>query len=118
MNFILIVEDDADIRESLADLLEVRGYNVVAVADGREALNRLEAGLLPCLIILDLMLPVMSGREFRRRQLKDGRWSDIPTVVLSGANNGAEESRRLQAIAFLPKPIDFDSLYDMIGRFC
>jgi CheY-like chemotaxis protein len=118
MDTILIVEDEADIREPLADLLEGRGYGVVAVADGREALDRLEEGLLPCLIILDLMLPVMSGWEFRRQQLKDSRWSSIPTVVLSGIDNGRREAQRLQAIAFLSKPINFESLYKTVDRYC
>jgi two-component system chemotaxis response regulator CheY len=115
---ILLVEDDVDIRESMADILESRGYQVTAAGDGLEALERLERGPLPCLIMLDLMLPAMSGWEFRRRQLADNRWSGIPVVLLSGVNNLPQESRRLKAVAFLPKPINFDSLYDVIERYC
>ena len=118
METILLVEDDSDIRESLAELLLLRGYQVTAVADGREALNYLETGDLPCLIILDLMLPVMSGWEFRHRQLSDARWSSIPTILLSGVNNLFQESQRLQAVAFIPKPIDIQSLYKTIDRYC
>jgi CheY-like chemotaxis protein len=118
METILLVENDADIRESLVELLELRGYQVTATDDGHKALERLETGPLPCLIILDLMLPAMSGWEFRRRQLADNRWSDIPVVLLSGVNNLPQESRRLKAVAFLLKPINFDSLYETIGRYC
>ncbi len=118
METILLIEDDADIRELLAELLQFRGYQVAAVANGREALDRLEADVLPCLIILDLMLPVISGWEFRRRQLSDPRWSTIPTVLLSSANNLSEQLQRLQAVAFIPKPIDFQLLYETIDRYC
>jgi CheY-like chemotaxis protein len=92
MDAVLIVEDDADIRESLVILLGSRGYTVVRVEDGAEAIHQLESGLDPCLIILDLMLPVMSGWEFRERQLKVTRWAKIPVVILSGADNLKNEA--------------------------
>src|SRR5690349_12879639 len=114
METILIVEDEADLRESLAELLRLRGYDVVTVINGREALERLEAGLTPCLIILDLMLPVMNGWEFRRQQLTDQRWSEIPTVLLSGINGLSQESQRLRTVGFLAKPIDFALLYSTV----
>ena len=118
METILIIEDEADIRESLADVLGLRGYDVATVVNGREALERLEAGLTPCLIILDLMLPVMSGWEFRRQQLANDKWAEIPTVLLSGITNLPGESQRLRAVSFLPKPIDFASLYNTVDGYC
>jgi CheY-like chemotaxis protein len=118
METILLIEDDDDIRESLAEILKLRGYHVVEVANGQDALDHLAAGLAPCLIILDLMLPVMSGWEFRNRQLADTRWSQIPTVLLSSINDLEQHSQRLRAVAFLAKPIDFESLYNTVDRYC
>jgi CheY-like chemotaxis protein len=118
MGTILLVEDDDDLRESLVELLSHRGYKAVAVVDGRAALDWLNANPPPCLILLDLMLPVMSGWEFRRQQLADLTLARIPTVVLSGITDVAHESRRLQTIAFLSKPIDFQLLYDIVNRYC
>lgn len=118
MDMILLIEDDNDLRESLTELLSIRGYDTIAVTNGREALEWLQANSAPCLILLDLMLPVMSGWEFRRQQLADTKLSGIPTVILSGLHDAASESQRLQASAFLPKPIDFLSLYDVIDRYC
>jgi CheY-like chemotaxis protein len=118
MDPILIIEDDEDVRDSLDELLTMRGYQVFGAANGREALERLESGLSPCIIILDLMLPVMSGWDFRQRQLADDRWRDIPTIVLSGVSDVALESKRLQAVGFLSKPINFNSLFETVDRFC
>lgn len=118
MDTVLIVEDDDDLRDSLAELLALRGYKVVGVANGREALDILANGLSPCLIILDLMLPIVSGWEFRNQQLADPRLSEIPIMVLSGVNNLEIESQRLQAIAFVPKPINFDLLFKTVDQYC
>jgi CheY-like chemotaxis protein len=118
MDPILIIEDDEDVRDSLNELLTLRGYRVFGAANGREALDRLESGLSPCLIILDLMLPIMNGWDFRQRQLADSRWRHIPTIVLSGVNDLALESQRLQAVGFLSKPINFNSLFETVDRYC
>jgi len=118
MDTILIVEDDDDLRDSILELLQLRGFNVVAAADGQQALDELRAGLTPCLIILDLMLPVVSGWEFRNQQLSDPRLSEIPTVIVSGINNLEIESRRLQATAFVSKPINFDLLFKTVEQNC
>jgi two-component system response regulator MprA len=85
---------------------------------GGEALDQLAGGLFPCLIILDLMLPVVSGWEFRDRQLADPRFSGIPTVILSGATNLESESRRLQAVAFVNKPVNIDLLIETVTQYC
>jgi DNA-binding response OmpR family regulator len=115
---VLIVEDDADLRNSLAELLALRGFKVVTVEDGREALDTLASGLSPCLIILDLMLPIVNGWEFRSQQLADPRFSGIPTIILSGVNDLEAESQRLQAIAFVPKPLDIDFLFKTVEQYC
>ena len=118
METILIVEDDEDLRDSLAELFEERGYAVVAAQNGQDALNRLVAGLVPCLILLDLMLPIVSGWEFRNQQLADPRFAQIPIIILSGIHNLRSEAQRLQAVAFVPKPLDFDRLFKAIDQYC
>src|SRR5215510_8699670 len=64
---VLVVDDDQDIRDALCELLRDEGYEAIAVANGEEALTYLKGGNLPCVILLDLMMPVMDGWEFRRQ---------------------------------------------------
>ena len=118
MSVVLIVEDDDDLRESLAEVLTLRGFDAVAAANGREALDMLKAGLSPCLILLDLMLPVMSGWEFRELQRANPIISQIPTVVISGINNPEKEAATLGAAGFVPKPINLDLLYETLAQHC
>src|SRR5438067_1769607 len=80
---VLIIEDDADLRDMMAQLLSLEGFQSVAVSNGREALDYLGQGVLPDVILLDLMMPVMDGWEFRRKQQADRALADIPVVVLS-----------------------------------
>ena len=86
----LIVEDDPDVREMLAALLVTEGFHAVAAEDGLEALHLLRAvrhraPQIPCLILLDLMMPRLSGNEFRRAQLGDPTVAAVPVAVMSGA---------------------------------
>lgn len=80
---VLIVDDDAAMREALCDTLELQGHQTNMVANGREALEHLGRFAPPCLILLDLMMPLMNGWEFREAQLKDPQISGIPVVVIS-----------------------------------
>jgi CheY-like chemotaxis protein len=80
---VLIVDDDDDIREVMGDILSLRGHAVVGVPNGRKALEWLEGGGHACLILLDLMMPVMNGWEFRRRQLQSADLASVPVVVLT-----------------------------------
>jgi CheY-like chemotaxis protein len=115
---VLIIEDDDDTREALVELLAIEGHPSITTTNGREALHELEAGLRPCLILLDLMLPVMSGWEFRRQQLLDPRWADIPIIIVSGANDLPAQAERLGATAFLAKPIALQPFYEIVSRYC
>src|SRR5260370_40492638 len=83
---VLVVEDNEDNREILGTLLEVEGYHVACAVDGRDALDKLERGLRPCLILLDVSMPRMNGIEFRRAQVADERFSEIPVILFSAVH--------------------------------
>jgi CheY-like chemotaxis protein len=113
---ILIVEDDADLREMMAQILTLEGFRVETVANGREALDYLQQGDFPDLILLDLMMPVMDGWEFRRRQQAHPDFAAVPVVVLSALDPSRVAD--LGGPAFLKKPLDFDLLLDLVRRYC
>jgi CheY-like chemotaxis protein len=116
---ILIVDDDAGIRQLLLLFLEHKGYTAKTVANGLEALNQLQTDQpLPRLILLDLMMPVMDGATFRQTQLSDSRIAAIPVVVLSAAENIEAQAPLLTADAYVPKPIEFDSLLQIVEQYC
>jgi CheY-like chemotaxis protein len=115
---VLIVEDDPDIRDTLQDILDYEGYNPVGVADGREALDWLKEHPAPCLILLDLMMPRMSGWEFRTRQQQEPSLRSVPVVLVSGLGDTASEARRLQATAYLNKPINMKALLETVRTYC
>jgi two-component system, chemotaxis family, chemotaxis protein CheY len=116
---ILVVDDDADILDALADALTDEGYTVASAKDGLEALSYLgEAAAAPCLILLDWMMPRCDGPTFRKRQLADVTLSSIPVVLLTADPRVQEKSREIGAVAHLRKPIDLDELLRIIERHC
>ncbi len=116
---ILLVEDDADVRATLAELLEEEGYEVVCATNGAEALAELDAPAAPSAILLDLAMPVMDGWTFRSRQRSDPRLAAIPTVVISAnLSSDAGAMGRLGADAVLPKPFDLGRLVETLQRLC
>jgi CheY-like chemotaxis protein len=115
---VLIVEDDLDIRDTLALILRGKGYSVAGAANGEEALAYLRHAAQPCLILLDLMMPVMDGTQFRTEQQKDPELADIPVVVVSADGAVHQKAASIGAAASLKKPIDLDVLLDLVGRFC
>src|SRR5213075_2065863 len=80
---VLIVDDDPPILSGLSEFLQGEGYNVAVAGDGRAALDQLRRGLRPSVIVLDLMMPVMDGWDFRHEQMKDAELRDIPVIVIS-----------------------------------
>ena len=113
---VLIVEDDPDTREMLTSFLQLEGFQTESASNGREALDRLAGGIEAQVIVLDLMMPVMDGWQFRRRQIEDARLAKIPTIVVSAA--GRDRMAQISADAYLAKPIDMDELLTRVSQFC
>jgi two-component system chemotaxis response regulator CheY len=116
MGSILVVEDDADIRTALSSILGEEGYAVSCASDGCEALELLRAGLRPDAILLDLMMPVMSGPEFRAKQLEDPLLAAIPIVILTADGRITEVARALGAAAAFAKPFELGDLLETVAR--
>ncbi|MCY0993424.1 response regulator [Nannocystis sp. ILAH1] len=114
---VLVVDDDPDVCETLQTVLEVSGYRVAAAGNGQEALDALRSGVRPCLVLLDLMMPVMNGQEFRAEQREDPAIAGVPVVVVSGDHRVAEKAVEM-GLEGLSKPIDIDDLLHLVGRFC
>ena len=113
-----MVDDDAGIRESLAEALTDEGYWVTTANNGAEALHLLRAReLRPCVILLDLMMPVMSGHEFYLEQQRDPALADIPIVVISADGNIALKAGAFGG-EFLAKPVRLDTVLVALGRHC
>jgi len=110
---VLIVDDDLDARQALAELLEYRGFSVGSAANGREALNFLRSSSLPRIIILDLMMPMMDGWEFLEHQSRDFALMEIPVIVLTAT----PPLEPIKAKAILQKPIHLDSLVKLLNHY-
>ena len=114
---ILIVDDDEPLRSSLCESFEYEGYTAVGMPNGRAALDYLRTSLSePCMILLDLMMPVMNGWQFREEQLRDPGLSKIPVVVITA--NGTVDRSQLDVTDVLHKPVSLSALLDMTNRYC
>jgi CheY-like chemotaxis protein len=113
---VLIVEDDVDTREMLGRFLELEGFRVETAVNGRQALDRLTGGVRACVIVLDLMMPVMDGWQFRREQVRDAALAGIPVIVVSAA--GRDRFDAIDANAYLSKPVDLEELLKQITAYC
>jgi CheY-like chemotaxis protein len=103
---VLVVEDDADVREALLMLLEQEGIGALGAANGLDAIDCIEEGFRPHLILLDLMMPVMDGERFLRLRLNDTRLREIPVVVVSALQRMRGDPAELNVDAIIPKPVD------------
>ena len=106
---VLIVDDDPDIRDAVGECLRYEGYDVHSAADGRDALDRLEYGLRPDVILLDLMMPVLNGFDVLEALKSRPEWKSIPVVIVS-ANRGYEAEDLSGAVSILRKPVNVDRL--------
>jgi CheY-like chemotaxis protein len=116
---ILVVEDREDVRQGLAQLLELHGFLVADARSGEDALEQLTSdpeGF--ALILLDLALPGrLSGRDLRRRQLADSTLAAVPTIVVTATDLDHRERLSLRPDAWLDKPFRFDDLLELVKRY-
>ncbi len=112
---ILVVEDDVDIREALIDVLESEGYHAESAANGKEALDLLHLIEKPCLVLLDMMMPIMNGQEFLERVMKDAYLAPIPVLVVSAI---ADQESTKGAVGFIKKPVDLDTVLKIVDQYC
>ena len=113
----MIVEDDADTREMLERFLQLEGFDVRTAANGQLALEALEADSAPSVILLDLMMPVMNGWQFRQAQASHPKFSRIPVIVVTAAG-ARQDIPVIEADAWLSKPVDFDRLLATLAPLC
>ena len=107
---VLVVDDDADVRELLRVALQSDGYDVAGVNNGREALHHLRSHADTCIILLDLMLPVMDGTHFRTAQLHDRSLAWMPVILMSGAPDTERVAREMGVRRLVRKPLDLDEV--------
>ena len=115
---ILIVEDDHDVAQSVAEVLESSGYGTGIAANGREALDYLEKNTQTDLILLDMMMPVMDGWQFREEQRKLPAFDSIPVVIVTADGNARGKAEAIQAAGLVSKPVTIDGLLDEVERIC
>jgi len=112
--FVLVVEDDEDIRAAIAEILDGEGYEVTIAANGSEALDELQHMPRPSLILLDLMMPVMNGHEFLARIRETPRMQGVPVLVLTAISSEAPPGAR----GLLRKPFIVEELLDAVQTHC
>jgi len=115
---ILVVEDDCDVLDAIAETLREDGHEVTTAENGAQALAALGSDPLPHVILLDLMMPVMNGTEFLRAQRQDPRLASIPVVILSGDGAMPSKAQALGIDDFLTKPIRGSALLQRVARYC
>ncbi len=111
---VLVIEDDFTIRETLKEALEHEGYLVATATNGQEGLDRVRAEPRPCLVLVDLMMPIMGGREFLDTILADVKIAPIPVLVVAAQAN---EMTAAGARAHMKKPPDLDLLMKMVAQY-
>jgi CheY-like chemotaxis protein len=116
---VLVVDDDPDARDAITAILEDAGYDALSAANGREALGRLgDHGGRCDLILLDLLMPVMNGWDFRRKQRETPAFADIPVLLMSAGAHMAIVSDELNAAGYVTKPVETSDLLAVVQRHC
>jgi CheY-like chemotaxis protein len=113
---ILLVEDDPELRQMLEMMLRLEMYEVATAGNGQQGLDLMRQRR-PCTVLLDLMMPVMDGWEFRRQQLQDPALAAVPVLCITAVPNPAEVSARL-GVQCLSKPLDSSRLLDEVQARC
>ncbi|MFL5248544.1 MAG: response regulator [Myxococcales bacterium] len=115
---VLVVEDDGDVRDAVAASLRDEGYVVAEAENGRLALDWLQSNADPCLVLLDLWMPVMTGIELQALMAQDPRLAAVRLVVVSAAGDARAQAQQMGAIAFLRKPLDLHDLLATVEQYC
>lgn len=113
---ILVVEDEEESRQALMQILELEGFSTVGASNGAEAMDYLRTSSRPCLIVLDLNMPVMNGRQLRAELRQVEELAIIPVVVVSAQESFA--ARDLGAVGAFRKPLDVDALVKVVVDNC
>jgi CheY-like chemotaxis protein len=114
---VLVIDDDPDILDAVAFVLGSEGYGTLTARNGAEALELLRGSPPPCLILLDLMMPVLNGWAFRTIQVADPALSGIPVLAMTGLGTLADVTS-LDVAGTLEKPVDLDRLLAAVARYC
>jgi CheY-like chemotaxis protein len=114
MSTVLLVEDHPDVRDMMSLALELAGHRVITAANGQEALSILEHEH-PCVILLDLMMPVMDGWQFRAALERTDSSRKVPVIVISALTDVV---KRIPGTAHLPKPVDIERMLELVDQYC
>jgi two-component system phosphate regulon response regulator PhoB len=118
-NYVLVVDDDSDLRESLEIMLQLSGYQVASVSDASQALSWLQSSSLhPSVILLDFMMPGMNGVEFSMQLTSDTALAEIPIVFITGAEAALDKAMTAPSARVLGKPFDLQELLTVVREFC
>jgi CheY-like chemotaxis protein len=112
---IMVVDDDDDIRDALGEVLRAAGHTVVSACNGHEALELLRQNQSVCLVLLDLMMPVMDGYRFLEAQKRDPEIAGVPVAIITA---GTAERERIERTPLLRKPIKLQTLMSLIAKYC
>jgi CheY-like chemotaxis protein len=115
---VLVIDDHSDILEALATMLKREGFAVVTARNGFAALTLLHDGLRPCIIIMDLTMPVTNRVEFREEQMRDPELAHIPVIACSGLTDPAQSAAHLGATGRVRKPAEVKTLVELVRRHC
>jgi two-component system chemotaxis response regulator CheY len=119
LRVVLVVDDDPDALDAIASILEDAGYEALRAANGLEALRQLGDHKGRCdLILLDLLMPVMNGWDFRRKQRQVPAFADIPVLLMSAGAHMATVSGELNAAGYVTKPVEMSDLIAAVQRHC
>jgi CheY-like chemotaxis protein len=116
---LLVVDDDDDIREALASIIRQEGYAVDEAPDGRAALHYLRTSpVLPCIVLLDLMMPIMNGWDLVHEISKDQNLKSLPIVLVTADARGASSDPRTKDLPIMSKPLDLGKLMRFVEDYC
>lgn len=114
---VVVVEDDRDIREAVKEVLELEGFEVLAYSNGKDALEGLKDKVQPCLILLDLMMPVMNGWEFlEARKSRGDQITAVPVVIVSAFGDATKRPESVSG--YIKKPVDVEVLLKIVEKHC